>query len=96
MKNQKILDLEKEYDIDFEEIFKKIKNIKKNKAKVLFQFPDGLKNKASAIIDYIQEELKKDKKNIEIKIWFGSCYGACDIPNTNYDLLIQFGHAEWK
>jgi len=74
------------------EIEKVIKEIKERKAKqVLLQFPDGLKNKSNEAVDII--ERKTDAKVI---IWFGSCFGACDLPLgldvMGIDLVIQWGH----
>ena len=81
-----------DYDL---ELNKAVKEIKVNKAKlVCIQLPDGLKRYAKDI----QTELEK-KTNAQILIWLGSCYGACDTPNIekyNIDLLIQWGHSEWK
>lgn len=77
------------------ELDKAINKIKLEKAKtVVIQLPDGLKPKAKEIINTL-----KQKTDAEILIWGGSCFGACDIPNLNSikaDLLIQFGHSEWK
>ena len=66
--------------------------IRTTKAKrVLIQLPEGLKPLATGIV----EKLKQ--KDVEIFIWFGTCFGACDIPNVqDFDLLIQFGHAKMK
>ena len=77
------------------ELDKAIEKIKTEKAKtVVIQLPDGLKSKAKEIVDIL-----KEKTNAEILLWGGSCFGACDTPNLNSikaDLLIQFGHSEWK
>ncbi len=76
------------YDFEIDRIIREINNKKcKN---VLLQFPDGLKQYALDIVDLLSE-----KTNCEFRIWLGSCFGACDIPNTNCDLIIQFGHAPW-
>lgn len=85
----KLTELEKKYNIEFEKI---IENIKAKKPKsILLQFPDGLKQYATEIYDYIKEKTKiKD-----IRIHLGSCFGACDIPRTETELIIQFGHAPW-
>lgn len=66
--------------------------IKDTKAKkVLIQLPEGLKPLATGIVDKLKQ------KDVEIMIWFGTCFGACDIPNVkDFDLLIQFGHAGMK
>ena len=80
-----------EYDL---ELSKAAEEIKKQKAKtVVIQLPDGLKPKAKEI----QKELEK-KTGATILIWGGSCYGACDPAPVEKiaDLLIQFGHSEWR
>ena len=73
-----------------------IKEIKKQKAqRILLQLPDGLKPKAEEIVNEIEKNT-----NAEIYIWFGSCFGACDLPlgiqQFNIDLLIQFGHTKFN
>jgi len=77
------------------ELEKAVKEIKGKKAKrVIIQLPDGLKPASTEIADKLHEET-----NAEVMIWFGSCYGACDIPNVDkkdIDLIIQFGHSAWK
>lgn len=74
------------------ELNKTIKEIKLNKPKtVLIQLPEGLKPKAKEIVDKIQKQTK-----IKPLIWLGSCFGACDIPNIDVDLLIQWGHSEFR
>ncbi|MCK4521713.1 MAG: diphthamide synthesis protein [Nanoarchaeota archaeon] len=72
---------------------KAVKEIKNKKAKtVLIQLPDGLKPKAKEIADFIE-----NNTNAKCFIWMGSCYGACDIPNVkDFDLLIQWGHSEFR
>jgi 2-(3-amino-3-carboxypropyl)histidine synthase len=76
------------YNLELERV---LSEIKKNKAKtVLIQLPEGLKSKAKDIVDFIE-------KNTSAKcfIWFGSCFGACDIPNAEFDLLVQLGHSRF-
>ena len=75
-------------NLELEKAFSKI-NEKKPKT-VLVQLPDGLKPKAIEI----KKEL--EKTGVEVYFWLNSCYGACDIPKADVDLLIQFGHAEWR
>ena len=88
-----IEELEKSYELELDRV---LKEIKKDKAKlVLLQFPDGLKPYATAIVDLLRE-----KTGAEFLIWFGSCYGACDMPvlgkelEKKIDLIVQFGHNE--
>jgi len=80
------------YDLELNKV---VEEIKKQKAKrVCIQLPDGLKPRAKDITDFI-----KEKTNALVFIWLQSCFGACDIPEVeqlNIDLLIQWGHAEWK
>jgi 2-(3-amino-3-carboxypropyl)histidine synthase len=93
MKEYNLQDLEKYYNLDLEKV---IAQIKKQKAKlILLQFPDGLKQYATSVVDHLRE-----KTNAEFLIWLGSCYGACDTPTgiekikPSVDLVIQFGHNE--
>ena len=77
------------YDLELGKI---VREIKKAKAKtVCLQLPDGLKPRAKEIVDYINKRVK-----CNLFVWAGSCFGSCDIPKLNVDLLIQFGHSEWK
>ena len=80
-----------EYDLELD---KTIKEIKKNKARtVCIQLAEGLKPRAKEI----KEKIEKETSAL-VLIWADTCFGACDIPELNgkADLLIQFGHSEWK
>ena len=71
---------------------KAIEQIKQaNPKTVLIQLPDGLKTK----VPLIKKELEQNTST-QIYFWLNSCYGACDIPQVEVDLLLQFGHSEWK
>ena len=90
-----INDLNEKYDLELDRV---LNEIKKSRAKlVLLQFPDGLKQYATAIVNFLEE---KTEKKVEFLIWFGSCYGACDTPvlgkelEKKIDLVVQFGHNE--
>ena len=77
------------YNLNLE---KAIKEIKDNKASsVCIQLPDGLKPKANEIVKQIEKQT-----DAKVVIWLGSCFGACDTPKLDVDLLIQWGHSEWK
>ena len=77
------------YDLELNKV---IEEIKQNNAKtVCIQLADGLKPKAKEIQEAIEKET-----DANILIWADSCFGACDIPKLDVDLLIQFGHSEWK
>lgn len=86
------MDIDKFMEFDLE-LNNAVKRIKKEKAKIVcIQLPDGLKPQAKEIQDYLE-----DNTDANIIIWFGSCFGACDTPNIKEaDLLIQWGHSEWK
>ena len=89
LKEWTLEDLDKEYHLDLD---KAVNMIKDEDAKlVLIQFPDGLKQYTTAIVDHL-----KEKTECEFLIWLGACFGACDTPvgidNLGIDLMIQFGH----
>ena len=88
MKERTIEDLNREYDLDLENI---VKIIRDSAAKmVLLQFPEGLKIYSTSIVDYLEE-----KTEAEFIIWLGNCFGACDTPvgvDDKFDLMIQIGH----
>jgi 2-(3-amino-3-carboxypropyl)histidine synthase len=93
MKTKTIEEIKERYDLELARV---ITEIKKTKAKlVLLQFPDGLKQVATAVVDYL-----KKKTDAEFLIWLGTCYGACDTPagleriKPKIGLTIQFGHNE--
>lgn len=82
-----------DYDLELDRV---IAEVKKSKAKrVCIQLADGLKPRAKEI----QEAIEKST-DAEVLIWAGSCFGACDVPlqveRLGVDLLIQFGHSEWR
>ena len=87
--------MEMDYDIDLEKVVAEIESLKKENPKVCLQLPDGLKPYAAEI----QEQLEKST-DAKVLIWAGSCYGACDAAveaqRLGVDLLIQWGHAEWR
>ena len=73
-----------------------IREIGKKRAKfVCVQLPDGLKPRANRI----QEEIE-GKTKANVIIWIGSCFGACDVPlgldKLGVDLLVQWGHSEFR
>jgi len=83
-----IANLEKEYELGLGELVVRIKRL--GVRSVLVQLPDGLKPFGVVICDYLSERC-----DCEIRIWFGSCFGACDLPKSDCDLVVQFGHAGW-
>jgi len=89
MSTFEIKNLSQKYELELEKIIQTIKE--KEPDTVLLQLPDGLKPYATALVDYIEEQT--EHKNVRIHL--GSCFGACDLPTTKADLIIQFGHAPW-
>jgi len=87
--NYTIANLEKDYELELGKIISEIKN--QEPRTVLLQLPDGLKPWGVTIADYLEENT-----DAKVSIWLGACFGACDLPNSNADLVIQFGHAPWK
>lgn len=93
IKNKSINEINEKYDIEIDRI---VKTINKEKAqRVLLQFPEGMKPYSQAVSDEIEGRVK-----CECFIWLDSCFGACDIPveveKLGIDLIIQFGHSDWK
>ena len=82
-----------QYDLEIDNVIAKIKSEKAET--VCIQLPDGLKPKAAEIQDAIEKST-----SARVFIWGGSCYGACDVPlqveRLGVDLLIQWGHSEWR
>ncbi len=78
------------YDLELDKL---IEQINKDKSKlVLLQFPDGLKYYSKEVVDTLRE-----KTDAEYFSYFGTCYGACDVPlhlkEMKFDLCVQWGHS---
>jgi 2-(3-amino-3-carboxypropyl)histidine synthase len=74
-----------DYDLELDNV---VEHIKKNKAKsVCIQFPESLKPIATGIASFLES-----KTNATVLIWADTCFGACDIPKIDVDLLVQWGH----
>jgi len=92
----KLEDLEEKYELEFDKIVETILQETGNRKqetgefKVLLQLPDGLKPWGLVLVDYLEV-----KSGVDVRIWLGDCFGACDLPETDCDLVVQFGHAEW-
>jgi len=82
-----------EYELELDRVVKEIKNIKAKL--VCIQLPDGLKPKATEIVDKIES-----KTNAKCFIWMDTNFGACDLPlgieKLKIDLLIHFGHSKFE
>jgi len=82
-------ELKESYDVELERIVKELEAFKGKT--VLIQFPDGMKPWAITIVEYL-----KEKSDANIRIWFGDCFGSCDVPESGADAMIAFGHAPWS
>jgi 2-(3-amino-3-carboxypropyl)histidine synthase len=83
-----IAGLEEKYDLELGRV---VAEVGKSGAKsVLVQLPDGLKLWGLVISDYLSERC-----DVEVRVWLGSCFGACDLPDSDADLVVQFGHSPW-
>ncbi len=91
--NEGLAYLTEKYDIDFDSIISDIK--KKGYDKVAIQVPDGFKLHVLDIADALSEGA-----GVDVYIWGGSTYGACDVPTGLEKLgiksIIQFGHARFR
>ena len=74
-----------EFEFEIEKVNDKLKEI--DAESILLQLPDGLKRRYGPLID----ELEGD-----VKLWGGTCYGACDLPPSldDEDVLIHVGHSD--
>ena len=92
MKSEKNDSYTKYYNLEIDNLIKEIN--KNSYQKVLLQFPDGLKRFAKNIIDDLKLETKAS-----YYIYFGTCYGGCDIPlhltNMKFNLCVQWGHTNY-
>lgn len=78
------------------ELSRAVEAIEQAKPKrVLVQLPDGLKPRAREILAELRRHTDAD-----CAVWAGSCFGACDVPvhvrQLGFDLLIAWGHSEWR
>lgn len=78
-----------EYDLELDRVVSEIK--KRNAKTVCIQMAEGIRPKAGEVAEHIERET-----GARVFIWAGSCFGACDTPVLDADILIQFGHSEWR
>jgi 2-(3-amino-3-carboxypropyl)histidine synthase len=80
------------YDLELERLAEKVNT--QGARKVVLQFPDGLKYYAGEVVDELRE-----KTDAEFFIYFGPCFGACDVPlhlkQLDFDMCVQWGHAPY-
>jgi len=84
-----------DYDLELDKVAADIKKAKAKK--VCLQLPDGLKMYADEIVDELSKKLKG---KVQLYIWAGSNFGACDIPmqlkGLDFDMVVNFGHAPFR
>lgn len=82
------------FELDFGEAFGKIRA--ENPKRVLIQLPDGFKYNSKDILD----KFKKEFPNTTFYCWLNTNFGSCDIPigldKLQFDLIIHFGHEQWR
>ncbi len=93
MINKSFNEINEIYDLEIEKV---VETINKNKSKkVLLQFPDAMKKYTDVIASEIENRI-----DCKCFIWLDSCFGACDVPleveKLGADLIVQFGHSDWK
>ena len=78
-----------------------IREILRHKGKrILFQAPEGLKLEVEREIEEIRRYFRdRGREDIELIMWGGSAFGACDVCDRegsylNVDLIIHYGHEE--
>jgi 2-(3-amino-3-carboxypropyl)histidine synthase len=82
------------FSLDLSYSFDKILKLKPKR--VLIQLPDGFKYSSKHILDIYNSRFPKTT----FYCWLNSNFGSCDIPlgleSLNFDLIIHFGHVEWR
>ncbi len=77
-----------DYDLELEKVFAEIKKVKAKS--VCIQLPDNIKPQATEIASLLEKET-----GVNVLIWADTCFGACDIPKIDVDLLVQWGHTKF-
>jgi 2-(3-amino-3-carboxypropyl)histidine synthase len=77
--------MQEEFDFELDRVASTIRD--RGCRKVLLQFPEGLKRRAPGVASVLSE-----KTGATIIISGEPCFGACDIPDTDADLTVHFGH----
>jgi len=89
-----------DYDLELDKVAAEIAKLKGESLKVCLQLPDGFKMHAAEIVDELKQKLRDNSKEVQLYIWAGSNFGACDIPiqlkGLDFDLLVNFGHAVFR
>lgn len=89
--------MESEYDLEIPRIVEEIR--KQGAKKILLHLPDGLKAKATELIDELKLRTHNLEPKTEFYIYAGSNFGGCDLPLHHaraFDLIVSFGHEVFK
>ncbi|MFH1211228.1 MAG: diphthamide synthesis protein [archaeon] len=74
-----------DYDLELEKVVDEVKRVKARS--VCVQLPENLKPAATEIVSFLES-----RTGAVVLVWADTCFGACDIPNVDVDLLVQWGH----
>ncbi|MBA3045506.1 MAG: diphthamide biosynthesis enzyme Dph2 [Candidatus Thermoplasmatota archaeon] len=77
--------MQEDFDFEIEKVISTVRD--KGCRKVLLQFPEGMKRRAPEIAMAIA-----DRVSAIVIISGDPCFGACDIPDTDADLIVNYGH----
>jgi 2-(3-amino-3-carboxypropyl)histidine synthase len=77
--------MSEEFDFELDKIASTIRE--RSCRKVMLQFPEGLKRRAPGVAATLA-----NKTGALVVISGEPCFGACDIPDTDADLTVHFGH----
>jgi 2-(3-amino-3-carboxypropyl)histidine synthase len=83
--NAYFLILAMDYDLELEKVVGEIKRV--GAKSVCVQLPDNLKPQATEVAHFLEQ-----RTGTTILICADTCFGACDIPKVDVDLLVQWGH----
>jgi 2-(3-amino-3-carboxypropyl)histidine synthase len=78
--------MDEEFDFEISKVVSTISQ--RGCERVLLQFPEGLKRRAAQVAS----EISMKAPSCQIVISGEPCYGACDVPRTDADLVVNFGH----
>jgi len=75
-----------DYDLELEKVVAEIKKVKAKS--VCIHLPDNLKPQATEVAQYLEQ-----RTGAVVFVLADTCFGACDIPRVDVDLLVQWGHS---
>ena len=82
------------YELDLSASMKQVQE--ESPKRVLIQLPDGFKYSSKKILDAYKQKFP----DVQFYCWLNTNYGSCDMPlgldKLKFDLLLHFGHAQWR